>query len=161
VHRASVSQSIDVVYYNSLAAGSDYKILPLLFVTFDNDNRQRSFDVTIIDDSSIEFDEIFIFELRFNPFAFEPPSNVILSPNITTIDIVDNDDIDPLIGTVIVVDLDPVVIGFLNTPYAVNIGDGLVNIQVGFIFANGTSESVKVNFSIGQDQSDRGKSNLC
>jgi hypothetical protein len=53
-----------------------------------------------------------------------------------------------------------VVIGFLNTSYAVNKSDGLVNIQVGIIQEELLQISVKVNFSINQNQSDtRGKSN--
>jgi hypothetical protein len=53
-----------------------------------------------------------------------------------------------------------VVIGFLNTSYAVNKSDGLVNIQVGIIQEELLQISVAVNFSISQNQSDRGKSNL-
>ena len=94
MHRASVSQSIDVVY--SLAGGSDYaEIIDAnldVFLTFDNDNRQQSFSVVILDDSPLELDvEDFTLELRFDPFALFQPSNVILSPNICTIEILDND----------------------------------------------------------------------
>jgi hypothetical protein len=94
VHRASVSQSINVVY--SLAGGSDYQEIIALnldvFLTFDDNNRQRSFDVTIIDDSLFELDaEVFTLELRFDPFALELSSNIILSPNISTVEIQDYD----------------------------------------------------------------------
>ena len=97
MHRAGVSQSIDVVY--SLAGGSDYQEInakDLNYLTFDNKNRRQSFNVTIIDDSLFELDhmvEDFTLELRFDPFAFSPPSNVILHPNTTTVDIVDNEGI--------------------------------------------------------------------
>ena len=49
--------------------------------------------MTIIDDPLFEVDvEDFTLELRFDPFAFEPPpSNVILSPNISTVEIIDDD----------------------------------------------------------------------
>ena len=40
-----------------------------------------------------EFDESFTLELRFDPSALELPSDVILSPNTTTVDIIDNEGI--------------------------------------------------------------------
>ena len=93
MHRAGVSQSIDVVY--SLAGGSDYQEInafALDYLTFDNENRQQSFNVTIIDDSLFELDvEDFTLELRFDPFEDPPPSNVILSPNVSTVEILDDD----------------------------------------------------------------------
>ena len=46
----------------------------------------------ILDDSLLEFDvEDFTLELRFDPFALQVPSNVILRPNVSTIDILDDD----------------------------------------------------------------------
>ena len=95
MNRASVSQNIDVVY--SLVGGSDYQEIIALnfdvFLTFNDANRQRSFSVTIIDDSAFELNvEDFTLELRFDPFSLEPPSNVlILCPNISTITILDDD----------------------------------------------------------------------
>ena len=94
MHRAGVFQTIDVVY--SLAGGSDYReinAIDLNYLTFDNANRQQSFDVTIIDDSLFELDvEDFTLELRFDPFAISPPSNpVILCPNVSTVEILDDD----------------------------------------------------------------------
>ena len=91
MHRASVSQSIDVVH--SLAGGSDYAEINAdnfdVFLTFNN---EQSFNVTILDDSLLELDvEDFTLELRFDPFALQLPSNVILSPNVSTVDILDND----------------------------------------------------------------------
>ena len=79
---------------NSLAGGSDYQEISALNLdVFDNANRQRSFDVTIIDDSSMEDAESFSLELRFDPFALEPPpSQVILSPNVSLITILDDDE---------------------------------------------------------------------
>ena len=54
-------------------------------------NRQQLFNVTIIDDSLFELDvEDFTLELRFDPFL-APPSNVILNPNVSTVEIEDND----------------------------------------------------------------------
>jgi hypothetical protein len=101
VHSASISQSIDAEYSNSLAGGSDYQEIIALnldvFLTFDNNNRQRSFDVTIINDSSMEDTESFSLELGFDPFALESPSNVILSPNVSVITISDDDD-EPTAG---------------------------------------------------------------
>ena len=97
MHRASVlcvSQSIDVVYF--LAGGSDYAEISALnfdvFLIFDNLSHQQSFDVAIVNDPLLEFDvEDFTLELRFDPFALEPPSNVILRPNVSTIEIIDDD----------------------------------------------------------------------
>ena len=82
-------------YKNSLAGGSDYQEIIALnldvFLIFSDANRQQSFDVTIIDDTVFEADENFTLELRFDPFAFEPPpSNIILRPNTTAVDIIDN-----------------------------------------------------------------------
>ena len=83
-------------YYYSLVGGSDYREIRAnffdVFLTFDNFIRQESFDVTIIDDSLFEVDvEEFTLELRFDPFALELPANVILSPNVSTVEIIDND----------------------------------------------------------------------
>ena len=81
---------------NSLVGGSDYQEIiaaPNLdvFLTFDNENRQHSFDVTIIDDLLCEFDgEDFTLELRFDLLEFEPHS-IILSPNVSTVEIIDDD----------------------------------------------------------------------
>ena len=93
MHRASVSQSIDVVY--SLAGGSDYEELREDFadvlLTFSDMNRRLSFRVTILDDSLFELDaENFTLELRFDPFSPQP-SNVILRPDVATVDILDDD----------------------------------------------------------------------
>ena len=94
MHRASVSQSIDVVY--SLAGGSDYaEIIAAnldVFLIFDDNNRRQSFNVDILDDLFLELDvEEFTLELRFDPFALQHPSNVILSPNVSTVEIFDDD----------------------------------------------------------------------
>ena len=93
MHRYSVFQSVDVVY--SLAGGSDYQeinAVALDYLTFNDANRQQSFDVTIIDDSFFELDvEDFTLELRFDPFAISPPSNVILRPNVSIVEILDDD----------------------------------------------------------------------
>ena len=48
--------------------------------------------MTIIDDLLCELDgEDFTLELRFDPDAFDSLSNIILSPNISTIEIIDDD----------------------------------------------------------------------
>ena len=94
MNRISVFKNIDFL---SLAGGSDYqKIIALnhdVFLTFNDANRQRSFDVTIIDDSLFEVDiENFALELQFDPFALElPPSNVILRPDVVTVEIIDDE----------------------------------------------------------------------
>ena len=92
MHRYSVFQSVDVY---SLAGGSDYQeinAVALDYLTFDDANRQQSFDVTIIDDSLFELDvEDFTLELRFDPFVISLPSNVILRPNVSTVEILDDD----------------------------------------------------------------------
>ena len=94
--QSQCNSSIDAEYSNSLVGGSDYREIRVDFfdvlLIFDNDNRQHSFDVIIEDDSLFERDvEDFTLELRFDPFAFEPPSNVILSPNVSTVEIIDDD----------------------------------------------------------------------
>ena len=81
---------------NSLVGGSDYQEIIALnldvLLTFNDANRQRSFHVTIIKDSLFEVDvENFILELRFDPFALELPSNVILHPDVSAIEILDDD----------------------------------------------------------------------
>ena len=82
---------------NSLVGGSDYQDITAqfldVFLTFNDAFRQRSFVVTIRDDPLFEFDESFTLELGFDPFAFEPPSNVILHPNTTIVDIIDDEGI--------------------------------------------------------------------
>ena len=83
----------DVLY--SLAGGSDYREISAatldVFLTFNNTHRQQSFNVTIVDDSLFELDvENFTLELRFNPFV-TLPSNAVLHPNVSTIQILDRD----------------------------------------------------------------------
>ena len=161
MNRASGSQSIDVVF--SLAGGRDYQEIPnfFVFLIFDDLFRQHSFDVTIIDDSVFELDESFILELMifdpfpFDPCAFEPLSNVILSPNATTVDIIDNEGIIIIINTILIpvcYNTMTVVIGFLNTSYTVNKDDGLVNIQIG-ITRGILQNSVAFIFFISQNPS--------
>ena len=106
MHRVSVSQNycIDLVYSNSLVGGSDYQEIVALnldvLLTFNDANRQHLFDVTITDDSVFEFNESFILELGFDPFALEPPPlSVILSPNTTTVDVMDNEGIIIILST--------------------------------------------------------------
>ena len=50
--------------------------------------------MTTVDDPIYEPNESFtLMELRFDPSALEPPLNVILSPNTTTVDVIDNEGI--------------------------------------------------------------------
>ena len=77
-----------------LAGGIDYEEIIALnfdvFLTFNNENHQQSFNVTIIDDPLFELNvENFTLELIFDPFY--PTSNVILNPNISAIEILDDD----------------------------------------------------------------------
>ena len=90
------------LYLNSLAGGRDYQEICFfdVFLIFYGANRQLSFNVTIIDDPIFELDESFTLELRFDPFALKPPSNVILSPNTTTVDVIDNEGIIIIIDTI-------------------------------------------------------------
>ena len=79
----------------SPVGGSDYRnIIALNFdeiLTFNEMNRRQSFPVVIIEDPLFELDvEDFTLELRFDPFS-QPPSNVILSPNVATVQILDDD----------------------------------------------------------------------
>ena len=93
-------------YKYSLAGGRDYQEIIAenlnVLLTFDDalNFHQLSFNVTIIDDPIFELDESFTLELRFDPFALEPPSNVILSPNTTTVDVIDNEGIIIIIDTI-------------------------------------------------------------
>ena len=80
---------------NSLVGGEDYLEINAailnVFLTFNEDTRRLPFDVTIKDDLFYELDvEDFTLELRFDPFA-APPSNVILRPNVSTVNILDDD----------------------------------------------------------------------
>ena len=89
---------------NSLAGGSDYQQIRAtsfdVFLTFSDANRQRSFDVTIIDDSSREDAESFSLEL----VTLDPrPSNVILNPNVSVVTILDDN--DPTAGIIILTTL--------------------------------------------------------
>ena len=46
--------------------------------------------MTIIDDELFEYTENFDLELRFDPFIAQPPSEIILRPNVSTISILDD-----------------------------------------------------------------------
>ena len=84
-----VSQSIDAVYL--LAGGSDYEEISAanldVILTFNNGNRQKQFNVTIIDDLQFEVVEDFTLELKFPTLEL---SNVI-SPNTTIVEIISNE----------------------------------------------------------------------
>ena len=75
--------------------GSDYQEITAasldVILTFNDTNRQQSFSMTIFDDSAFELDvEDFMLELRFDPLI-TPPSNIILHPNVSTIEILDDE----------------------------------------------------------------------
>lgn len=79
------------IYHNDLAGGSDYQEISAttldILLTFNSLNRQQSFDVAITNDSFSEIDsESFSLQLRF-----DPPSNVILCPNVSFVHILDDD----------------------------------------------------------------------
>ena len=62
-----------------------------VLLIFYNKFRRQSFSVNITDDSFFEQDvENFTLELRFDPFT-PPPSNVKLCPNVSTVEILDDD----------------------------------------------------------------------
>ena len=165
-----------MLYIYSLAGGSDYEEInatapeAYLFLDGYGIGRQQSFSVTLIDDPFFELDEEnFMLELRVDPFFIIPTFrdlplfNIILSPNTTTIDIIDNEGIIALMtpfsysmyATIVA---SGVVIGFLNTSYTVNETDGLVNIQIGIINPGILRTSVAVTFSVQSDL--RGKLSL-
>ena len=53
-------------------------------------NRLQFFNVTIINDLIFERDiENFTLELRFNPFEHQRPSNVVLVPSVSVVNILD------------------------------------------------------------------------
>ena len=89
IEPAHVSQSIDAVYL--LAGGSDYEEISAanldVILTFNNGNRQKQFNVTIIDDLQFEVVEDFTLELKFPTLEL---SNVI-SPNTTIVEIISNE----------------------------------------------------------------------
>ena len=62
-----------------------------MVLSFDDANRRMSFDVTIIEDELLEYTEDFDLELRFDPFLAQPPSGVVLCPNVSIINILDDD----------------------------------------------------------------------
>ena len=59
-------------------------------LAFSQASRRQSFFVTINDDELLESIEDFNLELRFDPFLTQP-SGVILSPNVSTVYIEDDD----------------------------------------------------------------------
>lgn len=92
--KCSLLCTCNISHY-SIVGGSDYQEITAasldVFLMFNDTNRQQSFSVTIFDDSAFELDiEDFVLELRFDPFI-TPPSNIILHPNISTIEILDDD----------------------------------------------------------------------
>ena len=85
------------LFFYFIAGGVDYRELSALgfdvFLTFDDNNRRRSFMVEIFNDELFENVEVFDLELRFDPFLPGPPTGVDLDPNVATVYIQDNDSI--------------------------------------------------------------------
>lgn len=83
-----------IVY--SLAGGSDYQEIKAsqldVLLTFDNNNRRQSFSVAIADDQLVEGTESFTLQLRFDPFLIPRRSNILLSPNVSVVTVLDDDD---------------------------------------------------------------------
>ena len=61
-----------------------------VLLQFNDATRRMSFEVTIIDDNLVETVEDFNLELRYDPF-FAVPSGVVLSPNVSSVYILDDD----------------------------------------------------------------------
>lgn len=84
------------MYNNIIGAGVDYEQHFSGFLrSFDDNNRLDTFNITIIDDDLFEFTdpEELRFELRFNPgpLASPPHPQVTISPNASTVRILDDD----------------------------------------------------------------------
>ena len=83
-----------LILYILKVGDGDYEEIDLsvfeVLLQFDNNNRRLSFPVTINHDELLESIENFDLELRFDPFV-TPPSGVILSPNVSTVYIEDDD----------------------------------------------------------------------
>ena len=61
-------------------------------LTLNDANRRQSFSVAIINDSFYELDvEDFTLVLRIDPVEIPPPSNVILCPKVSSVQILDDD----------------------------------------------------------------------
>ena len=85
-----------IITNSSLVGGNDYQEInaksPNEFLIFDNNNRRQSFSVAITNNSFFEQDiKNFSLELRFAPSEIPLPSNVQLSQDVTTIEILDDD----------------------------------------------------------------------
>ena len=94
------------IILHCLVGGSDYQeirasSLDGLLLGFD-DNRRQSFSVTIIDNLIVEDTESFTLQLRFDPFDLLPPSSVRLSPNVSVVTILDDDDDPGIVSSSIV-----------------------------------------------------------
>ena len=88
---------IQYKYYTfsfSIARGVDYDESnvnnSIVLLHFDDNTNRRSFQVTIIDDVLCESIESFTLELMFD-LSLPLPSRVILSPNVSTVYILDDD----------------------------------------------------------------------
>ena len=83
-----------VLFKLVIAGDADYDEINLtkfdVLLRFDEMNRWHLFPVTINDDDLLESTENFNLELRFDPFITRP-SGVILSPNVSTVYIEDDD----------------------------------------------------------------------
>ena len=72
------------------------------FLSFGNAHRRQSFSVTIVNDLIVEhITKSFTLKLGFDP-SVPRPSNVRLSPNVSVVTILDNDEIG---SSVIIMDM--------------------------------------------------------
>ena len=77
--------SLDEMDYNRIAE-QDFST----FLQFNNMNRRQCATLMIVNDEALENTESLTIDLVFSSL-FTPPSGVILDPNVTTVEIVDND----------------------------------------------------------------------
>ena len=92
INSAKSSYLCVLISSNLIAGDADYEEINLSSLLFDEMNRWQLFPVTIKDDELLESTEDFdlkLISLRF-PFVTQP-SGVILSPNVSTVYIKDDD----------------------------------------------------------------------
>ena len=86
-------QQSRIMYYSPLDEMDYVRIAEsdgLVFLTFDDENRRQCFFLEITDDGLVEDTESLTIDLVFSSFL-SSPSGVLLDPNVTTVQILDND----------------------------------------------------------------------
>ena len=82
-----------LIHYSSLDE-TDYGRIAeqdfFIFLQFDDMNRRLCATLMIVNDDALENTESLTIDLVFSSLV-TPPSGVILDPNVTTVEIVDND----------------------------------------------------------------------